>query len=343
MDRLLNAFLSPNMMQNETDNIRIAITSDSILHRNYLQKTMEHSGIQVVLNESLTEKFMNKLDLIESDLVLFDVESIKDEHLDYLDQLLEQSRIPVIINDVSALTLNEPKVTSKWNSNLLQKIANVTGRNNWDDNLSGIDIDKNIRPATINKNKLAKNVWVLGASLGGPDALKQFLIHIPEELPVAFVVAQHLGENFVSILAEQLDRYTEFNVFVAREGHVVRHNEVLITPTNKSIIINSLGAVELIDTTKLTNYAPSINFAINNIASRYKSNAGAIIFSGMCDDGVEGCEALIEKGGQVWVQDSKSCVISAMPESVVKKVPVSYTGTPKLLAEQLVSFYKHKH
>ena len=109
-------------MQNEIDNIRIAITSDSISHRNYLQKTMEHSGIQVVLNESLTERFMNKLDNIESDVVLFDVEAIEDEHLEYLDQLLEQSRIPIIINDVSALTLNEPKSSSKWNSKLLQKI-----------------------------------------------------------------------------------------------------------------------------------------------------------------------------------------------------------------------------
>lgn len=68
-------------MQNETDNIRIAITSDSISHRNYLQRTMEHSGIKVVLNESLTEKFMAKLDNIKSDAVLFDIEAIEDEQI----------------------------------------------------------------------------------------------------------------------------------------------------------------------------------------------------------------------------------------------------------------------
>lgn len=331
-------------MHNEIDNIRIAITSDSVLHRNFLQKTMEQSGIDVVLNESLTEKFMDKLDYSKSDVVLFDVDAIEDEHLDYLDQLLEQSKIPVIINDVSALTLNEPNASSKWNNNLLQKIADITGRSSWEADFSKVELfEKTNQSAVKNKTKLAKNVWVLGASLGGPDALKQFLIHIPEDLPVAFIVAQHLGENFVSLLAEQLDRYTEFNVFVAKKGYVVRHNDVLITPTNKSVIINSLGAVELIDTVELTNYTPSINFAINNIATRYKTNAGAIIFSGMCDDGVEGCEALIQKGGQVWVQDPKSCVISAMPESVVKKVSVEFTGTPQMLAEQLVSLYQNTH
>lgn len=331
------------MMQNETDNIRIAITSDSVLHRNYLQKTMEHSGIHVVLNESLTEKFMFKLGNIESDLVIFDAESMEDEHLDYLDQLLEQSEIPVIINDVSALALNEPKASSKWNNNLLQKIADITGRSNWDENhlVTNSKTDKYSLSET--QNNLAKNVWVLGASLGGPDALKQFLIHIPEGLPVTFIVAQHLGENFVSLLAEQLDRYTEFHVSVAREGHVIRHNEVLITPTDKAITINPIGAVELKDAAEEAKYTPCINQAIKNIGSRYKKNSGAIIFSGMCDDGVIGCEDLISKGGQVWVQDPASCVISAMPESVIKKVPVSNTGTPKLLAEQLISFYQNKH
>ena len=88
-------------MQNDTDNIRIAITSDSISHRNYLQKSMEHNGIQVVLNESLTENFMNQLDHTKSDVVIFDMAEIEDEHAEYLDRLLEQSRIPIIIDDVS--------------------------------------------------------------------------------------------------------------------------------------------------------------------------------------------------------------------------------------------------
>jgi chemosensory pili system protein ChpB (putative protein-glutamate methylesterase) len=331
------------MMQNETDNIRIAITSDSISHRNYIQKSMEQSGVQVVLNESLTEKFMNKLDHIESDVLLFDVESIEDEHLEYLDQLLEQTRIPIIINDVSALTLNEPKVSSEWNHKLLQKIADIMGRNNWDENLSDFKSEKNNISGNNNHDELAKNVWVLGASLGGPDALKRFLSELPEDLPVTFIVAQHLGENFVSLLAEQLNRYTEFSVFVPEAGHVVSHHEVLVTPTDKRLVINPIGAVEFKTISKLTKYTPSINSAISDVALRYKANAGAIIFSGMCDDGVEGCDELVAKGGQVWVQNSQSCVISAMPESVAKKVAVNFSGTPEMLAKQFVSFYKHKH
>ncbi len=332
------------MMQNEIDNIRIAITSDSILHRNYLQKTMENNGIEVVINESLTEKFMLKLDRIESDVVLFDVEAVEDEHLEYLDQLLEQSRIPIIINDISALTLNEPKSSSKWNNKLLEKIADITGRNNLDETLPVIQTKKNQQEdVSHNQNELAKNVWVLGASLGGPDAVKRFLSEIPKNLPVTFIVAQHLGENFVSLLAEQLDRHTEFTVSVAKTGHVVRHYEVLVTPTDSVLVINPIGAIELKKITGLTNYTPSINATIESVVSRYKGNAGAIIFSGMCDDGVEGCKILNEKKGQVWIQDPDSCVISAMPESVAKNVSINFSGTPEILAKQLVSLYQNTH
>lgn len=331
-------------MQNENENIRIAITSDSVSHRNYLQKSMENRGIDVVLNESLTEKFMQKLDQVRSDVVIFDAEAIEDEHLEFLDRLLEQSRIPVIINDVSALTLNEQKISSKWNNNLLQKIADITGRDNWEADFSKIELFESGKQATVNaKDELAKNIWVLGASLGGPDALKRFLAEIPADLPVAFIVAQHIGEKFVSLLAEQLDRYTEFRVTVAKPGHVIRHHEVLVMPTDKRIAINPIGAVELNEVNIATNYTPSIDLVINDVASRYKTNTGAIIFSGMCDDGVVGCIELVDKGGRVWVQNPESCVISAMSESVAKNVNVEFSGTPEMLAQQLVSYYANTH
>ena len=331
------------MMQDNTDNIRIAITSDSISHRNYLQKSMEHNGIQVVLNESLSEKFMEKLDRSDSDVVIFDIAAVDDEHTEFLDRLLDQQKIPVIMDDVSALTLNEPKISSEWNNKLLQKIADITGRTSWEEDFSNIKLFENkLKDSGKNQNELARNVWVLGASLGGPEALKRFLSKIPADLPVTFIIAQHLGENFVHLLAEQLDRYTEFRVFVPKVGHVVRHQEVLVTPTDVHIAINPIGAVELIKINESIKYTPSINHAIYDVAKRYKSKAGAIIFSGMCDDGVDGCVNLVAFGGQVWVQDPESCVISAMSESVAKRVKVNFSGTPEMLAGQLVSLYKNK-
>lgn len=327
-------------MQIKIDSIRIAIISDSANHRNYLQKSMEQRGIQVVLNESLTKQFIMKLGKIESDVVLFDMESIEDEHLEYLEQLLEQKEVPVIINDVSALTINEVKISSKWNNRLLDKILMITGRDNWNEDKATTDIKKTTAIVNNGQSELAKNVWVLGASLGGPEALKLFLSGIPYDLPVAFIVAQHLGENFVSHLAKQLARHTHFVVKVAKSGHVIRHGEILIAPTEKRLVINSFGAIELKKIIKRARYTPSIDTVIKDIATRYKDKTGVIIFSGMCDDGVNGCEILAAKGGQVWTQNSESCVISTMPENVANRISVNMSGTPEMLATQLVSYIK---
>jgi len=302
---------------------------------------MESNGIQVAINESLTEGFISKLNRIEPELVLFDIESIEDEHLDYLEQLLEQSKIPVIINDISALAMNEPKASSKWNNKLLEKITGITGQTYWQEGASRSPIEKNITSVTdYSKASLAKNIWVLGASLGGPDALKKFLTEIPPDLPVTFIVAQHLGENFVSILAEQLNRYTPFNVMLPKQGHIVRQREVLLVPTDERLMINTLGAVEFKKIEKATQYTPSINAIISDMALRYKNKIGVIIFSGLCDDGVDACEKLAAHGGQVWIQDPKSCVISAMPENVKKRIDVNFCGTPEQLAQQLVAYHR---
>ena len=302
---------------------------------------MESNGIQVAINESLTGAFMSKLNRLEPDLVLFDIELIEDEHLDYLEQLLEQSEIPVIINDISALAMNEPKASSKWNNKLLEKIAGITGKTYWQEGLSHSQVEKNTTIITdYSKASLAKNVWVLGASLGGPDALKKFLAEIPEDLPVTFIVAQHLGENFVSILAEQLNRYTSFHVMLPKEGHVARQREVLLVPTDERLTIGSTGAVEFKKSEEVTQYTPSINTVISDMALRYKNKIGVIIFSGLCDDGVDACEKLAEHGGQVWIQDPESCVISAMPENVNKRIDVNFCGTPEQLAQKLVSYYQ---
>lgn len=322
-------------MRNELDSVRIAVTSDSISNRNHIQRAMEQSGLHVILNEPLTPALLKKLSEIDTDVLLLDVEPITEDRLEYLDRLLEEASIPIIINDVSALTLNEPKEFKKWHNTLLRKISEITGRSGWNE----CTLQPRYSAINVDNNELAKNVWVLGASLGGPDAVKRFLNVLPDGLPVAFVLAQHLGANFVSLLAEQLDRCTPFKVIVPNNGHVFRHQEVLVMPTDTRMTINPIGAVELQPVEEKTQYAPSIDMVIRDIAQRYKKNAGAIIFSGMCDDGVKGCQVLQQLGGRIWTQDSSSCVISAMRDNVAQAVDVEFSATPEKLAEHLVQCF----
>ena len=254
-----------------------------------------------------------------------------------LHELLDNAGVPIIFNDVTALTLNEPRIIRKWQLNLMQKIAESTGTLGWKGELHS---EPKPREYTVKpdpeKGAIAQSVWVLGSSLGGPEAVARFLAALPPDTPVAFILAQHLGSNFVHLLAEQLDRAANFNVMIPKEGHVLRHQQVVVAPVDERMLINPIGNIELYPLEKELRYSPSIDMVISDCAERYGTKSGAIIFSGMENDGVQGCQDMLVAGGKVWVQSDDSCVVSSMPDNVKKHCNVEFSGSPEELSRKLV-------
>lgn len=182
----------------------------------------------------------------------------------------------------------------------------------------------------------ARRVWVLGASLGGPQAVRAFLSRLSGESPIAFILAQHIGEGFDQLLASQLDRETALHVACARAGARLRHGDVLLAPLDRALRIDRDGCVRLHPLAERGIYSPSIDEVMHEVAQRYGANAGAIVFSGMGDDGIEGARAIAAEGGVVWAQDAASAVISSMPDHARRAGVVSLSGPPESLADQLM-------
>ncbi len=195
-----------------------------------------------------------------------------------------------------------------------------------------------LRIETTGLTDAARQVWVLGASIGGPQAVKDFLAHLPPELPMGFVLAQHIGETFVPLLAEQLGRVCGLRVCQAEEGFVIRNNELLVAPVGARIVFNRHGAVEFRPEVEASVYSPSIDGAMQAVASYYGPNGGAILFSGMGNDGVEGGRAIAARGGQVWAQEEESCIVSSMVACARESGVIGFSGTPEELAAELVRF-----
>lgn len=193
-----------------------------------------------------------------------------------------------------------------------------------------------VKPLPVDLNM---NVWVLGASLGGPQAVRQFLSTISEDLPVAFILAQHIGANHINLLAEQLNRVTAFTVLPGKSGHRLKQGEVVLTPADKEIGFTDDGCLTLKPASPSAIYSPSIDNVMKEVARRFGKNAGTIVFSGMGDDGADGCQAIAECGGIVWAQDIASCVVSSMPDRARMTGKVSYSANPEQLAEHLYGYY----
>lgn len=331
------------MKEAELDNINIAIASHEQSQRVYLRMAMEANGLSVVLNDPLSKSFIDKLQQASIDVILLDMHDDV-HHEELIDELLEVVNIPILFNDVTALSINEPNTMSKWYGKLMRKIAALTGRGIRDQSQFDRSYESLVSeiPPQLSKSQgdLARHVWVLGSSLGGPEALKRFLAKLPADLPVAFILVQHLGANFVTLLADQLDQVGSFQVMPAHGGHVLRHGQVIVAPVTERLTINPIGAIKLRSLDYDSPYTPCIDKVVSDVAARYKASSGAIIFSGMCDDGKHGCQVMHQFDGKIWAQDAASCVISSMPDSVRETGVVSYSANPEQLADKLIKQYQ---
>lgn len=182
-----------------------------------------------------------------------------------------------------------------------------------------------------------QRVWVLGASVGGPESVREFLSEFPRDFPALFLLAQHLGDEFVDMMAKQLGRATQMTVRTPAHGERVAHGEIVIVPNAHRLQVDPMGVVLLEKDASEAAYRPSIDRVIEDAANRYGANAGAIVFSGMSDDAVAGCRYLVEKGGKVYAQSPDSCVVSTMVDGVNEAGLVSFEGTPKELAAKLLA------
>jgi two-component system chemotaxis response regulator CheB/chemosensory pili system protein ChpB (putative protein-glutamate methylesterase) len=187
-----------------------------------------------------------------------------------------------------------------------------------------------------------QRVWVLGASIGGPEAVREFLAALPPDLPVLFLLAQHMGSDFVDLMTQQLSRATKYRVRLVGDGELVAHGDVVVAPLSERLRISAQGEATVTALEQVSSYTPSIDQVLKDVADAFGRNAGVIIFSGMAHDAIEGARYLHGKGGQVWAQDPRTCVVSSMVDGAIEAGVVSVKGAPVELAQRFAALYAGK-
>lgn len=179
-------------------------------------------------------------------------------------------------------------------------------------------------------------IYVLGASIGGPEAIKAFLAKLPANVPAAFIIAQHMGAEFLEMMASQLNAATALSVRTPKAGERLRHGEAIVAPANEQLSIDELGRVQLSTASSGSPYNPSIDQLARDAADRFGDHATLILFSGMGTDAVEGGRYLAARGGVVWAQERSTCVIASMIDSAKSQGLIRFEGTPADLAERVL-------
>ncbi|MDD2273502.1 MAG: chemotaxis response regulator protein-glutamate methylesterase [Desulfuromonadaceae bacterium] len=165
-----------------------------------------------------------------------------------------------------------------------------------------------------------EKVVVVGASTGGTEALRVFLEALPEDTP-GIVIVQHMPENFTAAFAKRLDSICRVTVKEAQDNDTVVRGRALIAPGNHHTLLKRSGAryyVEIKDGPLVSRHRPSVDVLFRSAARYAGKNAVGVIMTGMGDDGAHGMKEMFDAGAVTIAQDEASCVVYGMPHEAVK-------------------------
>jgi two-component system chemotaxis response regulator CheB len=174
--------------------------------------------------------------------------------------------------------------------------------------------------ATMRRPMLStEKLIAVGASTGGTEAIRDFLLGLPFDAP-GVVIVQHMPERFTRTFAARLDRETPLTVCEAEEGQRVLPGHAYIAPGNAHLLLKRNGAqyVTALSSQPLCNgHRPSVDVLFHSVAQHAGANAIGVILTGMGRDGAAGLLAMRQAGAETYAQDEKTCVVFGMPREAI--------------------------
>jgi len=165
-------------------------------------------------------------------------------------------------------------------------------------------------------------VVVIGVSTGGPNALSTMLPMLPGDLGVPVLVVQHMPPMFTGLLAQRLDKRAALSVAEAAGGEPLAAGQVWVAPGGRHLTVlrGPDGPVLATnDDPPVNSCRPAVDVLFSSAARVYGAGVLAVVMTGMGQDGLVGCRAVQQAGGQVVVQDADTSVVWGMPRFVAEE------------------------
>lgn len=162
---------------------------------------------------------------------------------------------------------------------------------------------------------------ILGASTGGPSALRNILKEIPNDFPLPIIIVQRIPAGlFAESLAEALDEASDFKVRILKEEDEIHDNEAVLIPGGLNVNFEGSKNVVKLSPGNDSENSPSISYTVKQAIAHFKGPLILSILTGICldDNLVEETRSLIEQNGNVLVQKPDTCFIEDLPQTIIQ-------------------------
>jgi len=172
----------------------------------------------------------------------------------------------------------------------------------------------------------------VGASTGGPTALRELFSRLPAGFPIPILVVQHITAGFTAGFVDWLRQHTPLEVRIANAEDRALPGSILIAPEGRQLEALPGGAVRATSRRPRGVHLPSVDTLLSSLASAYGPKCIGALLTGMGSDGVEGLLDIRRGGGFTLAQDEGTCVVYGMPREAVRRGAVNRSMAPASMA-----------
>ena len=183
----------------------------------------------------------------------------------------------------------------------------------------------------------SQRIIVIGASTGGPQALRAILTQFRADFPVPILCVQHITHGFLQGLVDWLSSQCRIRVKVVQPPELPEAGKVYFPKEGTHLEIDRTGRLSCSSTSLFKGFCPSVTVSLNSVARYYGSAAIGVLLTGMGSDGAEGMQAITQAGGSTIAQDEESSVVFGMPKQAIELGAVQHVLPVSNIASKLMS------
>ena len=177
-----------------------------------------------------------------------------------------------------------------------------------------------------------KDIILIGASTGGPNAIESIITQLTRELNVAVLIVQHMPSGFTKSFAERLNKKCSLEVLEASDGIRIEKNKVYIAPGGYHMVVRQPGIIGLTKEDPIWGVRPAVDKLFISASTTYGKKIISVVLTGMGKDGAEGTIVVKMNKGITIAQDEDSSVIYGMPKCAYETGCVDYVLPLKNIA-----------
>ncbi len=324
--------------------IKVLIVDDSALIRSVMKEIINSQPDMEVVG--VAPDPIVARDLIKQtnpDVLTLDVEMPRMDGLDFLEKLMRLRPMPVVM--VSSLTergseitlralelgavdfVTKPKMSIQsgmleYTEMIADKIRAASKARIKPRQITPKDPSKageGVLPLIRNPLTSSEKLIIIGASTGGTEAIKDFLMQMPSDCP-GILITQHMPPGFTKSFAQRLDSLCKISVKESEGGERVLPGHAYLAPGHSHLQLVRSGAnytTQIDQGPPVNRHRPSVDVLFHSAAVHAGKNAVGVILTGMGKDGALGMLEMKNAGAYNFAQDEASCVVFGMPREAI--------------------------